>query len=134
VAVIVKCDPPRSQGETVEVEARRRKDTTLVVGQRAFVWISETNGGEGLAFCGEIRSVQSVSTGKTRLTVFPDARKRTTPLRTIDLSPHRTSVDGAPIAGLAAKLYFQAHNKIVELSETEEAFLDTCFDNGCAVE
>ena len=92
-----------------------------------FVWTCETDGGDGLVACGMIMAVGPGNRGSTRLTIDPDGRPITTPLGKDDLMPFRDAPLGPPIVGLAKKLYFHAHTKIVSLDAQEERFLDERF-------
>ena len=129
MTVIVKTHSPRPgrSAGTMIVEERTWKGTVPVIGEPVFVWTSETQGGDGLSVRGEIAHVHRMQSGVTRLTFRPDGRWVMRPLRTADLAPYRSARDGSPIAMLAEKLYYHAHNKIAALSAEEEQFLNRRF-------
>jgi hypothetical protein len=128
MTIIVKCEPPQDPPDgTIVAEARVWKGTVPSAGQRAFVWTSETSGGEGLALRGTVTMVECLDGTRTRLTIEPDGCAVHAAVGKADLLPFRMTNDGQPISRLAKKLYYQAHNKIIALSPEEVAFLDARF-------
>jgi hypothetical protein len=128
MAVIIKCNalaPPAASGKMI-AEAPRG-NAWPVVGDRAFVWTCETDGGDGLVACGAITAVGPGNLRSTRLTIDPDGRAVASPLGKDDLMPYRDSPLGPPIVGLAKKLYWHALTKIVSLDSQEEEFMDDRF-------
>jgi hypothetical protein len=133
MTVIIKCNeiaPPAASGSLI-AEAPRR-NVYPRVGERAFVWTCETDGGDGLVASGVITAVGPGNRGSTRLTIDPDGRRIVTPLGKRDLMPHRDAPAGPPIASLAEKLYRHSLTKIASLDADEERFLDGRFESTTA--
>ena len=129
MAVIAKTSSfrPGTARATFVATARVWKGIVPAIGERAFVWTPESSRGTGIALRGDIVKVQPVHFGETRLTIRFDGRRVIAPLRMADLAPYRDVRDGSPLALLAEKLYYHAHDKIAALSAEEEAFLNTRF-------
>ena len=84
MAVIVKCDPASlSPGESLNATVAFYGGIRPHLHEPAFVWFSETAGGGGLAWRGQINSLSANDTKQVSLSV--DLRR---PLR--DLSEKRT--------------------------------------------
>ncbi len=127
---IIKCDPCRLAGDaTIVVEAPLFGNVRPSVGDRIFVWTSETRGGYGSQLRGVVNDIKVVAATNLRLKILVDLGfVPHRPLTNADLAPHRSSQEGSPIASLAKNLYFHAHNKIVALTPDEELFLDQYFE------
>lgn len=125
MAVIIKCNRIErlAAPERIVVEAPRRTAYPQV-GERAFIWTSESRGGEGLVAAGVITTVGPGNHGSTRLTIAPDGRPIANPLGKNDLKPHRDASPGSPLVGIARKLYRDSLTKIATLGAEEEEFLN----------
>ena len=109
---------------------------TIAAGDVVFVFASENEGGRGLIARGVVTSVEHVPAADA------EAERRSTPrvsialrreasakrsLGRVELKPFRDWGDGRPQTELAFKLYRQATNKIVAISDEAAAFLLACF-------
>jgi hypothetical protein len=102
------------------------------VGDEIFVFDSENEGGEGLIARGVVTAVahlpvKKVSPGVRRTPRVSIKVKRAATARRrcgrLELKPFRDWGDGRPETEIAFKLYRQATNKIVGISEEAAAFL-----------
>ncbi len=107
---------------------------SIAVGDAAFVFASETEGGRGLVARGVVTAAEALPRppGQPRWTPRVDVAVRRTalatrPLGRAELKPFRDWTDGQPQTELNFRLYRQATNKIVGLSEGAAAFLMGCF-------
>ena len=106
----------------------------IAVGDTIFVFASENEGGSGLIARGRVTQVEVVprkrgverQTPRVSIDVKRTARA-TRPLGRTELKEWRSVRDGSPQAELDFKLYRQATNKIVGISDAGAAFLNTCF-------
>ncbi|GAA0589282.1 hypothetical protein [Caenispirillum bisanense] len=126
-AVIVKCDPVElSALGSVAVLVPGHKGAAPQLDDRVYVWTSETAGGIGLAMCGVVAGV--VSQGpRHHLLLHIACGTPTKPLTVDDLHPFRDDLGDAPLARLARKLIYHAHNKVAALSPEEVTFLNGHF-------
>ena len=100
------------------------------VGDTMFVFASENEGGQGLIARGVVTSVEAVArrleparqTPRVSVTIERTALARR-PLGRSEVRPFNDWNDGEPETELNFKLYRQATNKIVGLSEEAAAFL-----------
>lgn len=106
----------------------------IAKGDVVFVFASENEGGQGLIARGTVTSAQAVAKN-------PDIERQTPrvdlaiscmaiakrPLGRNELKPFRQWDDGRPETELNFKLYRQATNKIIGISDNTAAFLDTLF-------
>ena len=122
---LIKCPPLElSDDGTLNVTVRRFRRPDVQVGDAAYVWFSETQGGSGLAFRGLVEAVTpgpwyDVTVGA----VVPAIRE----LGKADLERSLACEAGAAIQELAGKLYRHSHNKIVMVDEAERILLDSFF-------
>lgn len=106
----------------------------IAVGDTTFVFASENEGGSGLIARGLVIQVEAVrrkrgverQTPRVSIDVKRTARARRA-LGRAELKTWRAVRDGSPQAELAFKLYRQASNKIVGISDTAATFLNTYF-------
>lgn len=106
----------------------------IAVDDTIFVFASETEGGTGLVARGVVTRADAVprkrgtarQTPQVSIEVKRTARARR-PLGRAELKAWRTVRDGSPQAELDFKLYRQATNKIVGISDAAASFLDSCF-------
>jgi hypothetical protein len=104
------------------------------VGDTIFIFASENEGGKGLLALGLITEAESVAksprverqTPRVNITVRRQ-RSAKQPLGRAELKVFTEWSDGKPETELNFKLYRQATNKIVGISEGTAAFLQTLF-------
>ena len=127
MAVIVKCDPFQvSLGQVATLTVPRYASAQPRAGDDVFLWFSETGGGQGLAYLGEVSSVRSE--GKAvEMSVIARAivRRR---FQLSNLREHRDSLDSSEMSSLSKKLYRHSLNKVAELSPGEAMILRAAFD------
>lgn len=106
----------------------------VAVGDTVFVFASETEGGQGLVARGVVVSAEAVSKtrGVARQTprvslIVKRAAIAKRPLGRRDLKPFTDWGDGQPQTELNFKLYRQATNKIIGISNETAAFLRQFF-------
>jgi len=127
VTVLFKLPPQASNGDTLAVSAKLYGNVSLAPGDRVFLWWSETQGGAGLVGYGTCLSTASTSNSVEavvepvlmRETGYGFGRER--------LRPFREVAGDAPEATLAKALYKHSLNKVVQISPSEEAFLEELF-------
>ncbi len=103
-------------------------------GDTIFLFDSENEGGKGLFARGVVTSVESIArrpgverqTPRVSVTIRRSARAKTA-LGRADLKSFRHWRDGQPQTELNFKLYRQATNKIVGITEPTAAFLQRFF-------
>jgi hypothetical protein len=106
----------------------------IAAGDMVFIFASENEGGKGLIARGVVASAEPVppkpdlprQTPRVSIVVRQTASARR-PLGRTELKPFRDWDDGRPETELNFKLYRQATNKIVGLSDTAATFLDAHF-------
>jgi hypothetical protein len=106
----------------------------IAVDDPIFVFASENEGGSGLIARGVVTKADAVprkrgiarQTPRVSIEVKPTARARR-PLGRAELKAWRAVDDGSPQAELDFKLYRQATNKIVGISDAALMFLNTYF-------
>lgn len=94
-------------------------------GDKVYIWFSETQGGAGLAYRGVIFALSDVA--PLSVAVQIEAACQPSTLTKAHLQAEVETGSGSPLAGLAAKLYTHAHNKIAALDATEAQWLDQFF-------
>ncbi len=106
----------------------------IAVGDAIFVFASENEGGAGLVARGIVTSRQAIAKtpGLARQTPRVSVTIRRTalaqrPLGRIELKRFTTWKDGQPETELNFKLYRQATNKIIGISDEAAAFLSAFF-------
>ena len=106
----------------------------IAAGDAIFLFASENEGGQGLIARGVVTSAQAIAkkrgiarqTPRVSITVRRTARAKR-PLGRSELKPFADWNDGKPQTELNFKVYRQATNKIVGLSEEAAAFLQKFF-------
>jgi hypothetical protein len=96
------------------------------VGDEAFVFASENQGGHGLYLRGTVTSVERGPGVRVTIDVRPSATA-TRPLGRTELRAYRDLDDDQPQSEVARKLYRQATNKVARVSDETAAFLRTYF-------
>lgn len=112
-----------SVGDTVQIEERPMyggKDVDA--GDSVFLWSSEQLGGRGLWARGIVLKASAAGT-KQHIEVRIDQLITARNFGLDQIAPHRDSSAETPIAGLARKLYKQAHNKIAGVTNAEAHLL-----------
>lgn len=101
----------------------------VAVDDEVFVFWSDQQGGRGLCARGVVTSVEHGPGTRRTIVVRPVATATATrPLGRTELGPVREIDDDTqPEAEIARKLYRQATNKIIAVSEATAAFLRTYF-------
>ena len=136
MAYAIKAEVPDPRAETFAFPAQKTMygGKHIAEGDAVFVFASETEGGRGLIARGVVTFAAAVARtpGLTRQTPRVSVTIRTTafakrPLGRRELRPLTDWDDGRPGTELNFKLYRQATNKIVGLSEAAAAFLDDFF-------
>ena len=112
-------------GEEVALDVPRYQGANPSAGDEAFVWWSESSGGDGLAYRGKIKSVKPIGRALRVSLLIEEAVSSS--LRTADLARYRDARDGAPLSGISAKLYRHSPNKVAALSPEEAALLGRRF-------
>jgi len=120
MAFVLKTSPQHaSPGSAMTASERTMYGGEAIArGDELFLWFSERQGGDGLAFQGHVTDVAPGADGKPGVAcIVTNATVR--PLGKGDLEAWRDVDDGSAMAGLAYKLYYQAHNKIAALTPDE---------------
>ena len=109
----------------------------IAAGDRVFVFASENEGGPGLLAAAVVTSAEAVARTPGLVRQTPRVTVAVTciafaarPLGRSELKAFRDWHDGRPETELNFKLYRQATNKIVGLSDGTAAFLTTFFPQG----
>lgn len=128
---VIKTDPfNASPGDAVTIaEKPMYGGSEIRPGDEAFIWFSETRGGNGLAWQAHVVALIGRTEGRDiAVTLCLTNRGPADALSKEDLEPLREVRDGAPLSEIARKLYYQAHNKIAALSHNQADFLRRFFD------
>ena len=105
----------------------------VAVGDRIFLFASETSGGSGLFARGIVSRAEAVPRSGAarqtpRVSILVERNGTSTqPLGRTQLRAFRGIADGSPEAELDFKLYRQATDKIVGLTDSTGEFLDALF-------
>lgn len=127
MALIVKCRPAGLNKDGIcVVFAPAFGEVRPDVGEAAYLWFSETSGGQGLTYRGIVEAVGDGT--PLPLAVRIDGARLVRPLRKQDLAAHRENQGQEPLATLARKVYRHAHDKVADLDQDEVAFLDGHFE------
>lgn len=94
-----------------------------LVGEPIFIWISETKGGDGLTYRGEVEALGDGSPLPLVVRVFGEQPSR--PLTKADLLQAPSKASG--LSGLAEKLYRHSLHKIAALTAEEAELLTSHF-------
>ncbi len=138
MAFVIKAEISDPDAETFAFAAQKTMygGKTIMVGDTVFLFASENEGGHGLIASGIVTGAQAVARkpGIARQTPRVDlAIKRTAtalrPLGRAQLRDFRDWDDGQPGTELNFKLYRQATDKIVGISEEAARFIAAFFSN-----
>jgi hypothetical protein len=133
---VIKAGISNPDSEVFEFDAAKTMygGKKIVAGDTAFVFASENEGGAGLiarglvTYAAPVPKVQAFARQTPRVDVRVErsstAKRR---LGRSELNQFRTWNDGRPETELNFKLYRQATNKIVGISEQSASFLDGFF-------
>jgi hypothetical protein len=136
MAFVIKAEVREPEAEQFAFPAQKTMygGKAIAVGDTVFVFASETQGGAGLIARGVVTAAEPVARlpGVERQTPRVSIAVRRTDLakRSLgrrDLKPLDQWSDGRPGTELNFKLYRQATNKIVGISDKAAAFLDAFF-------
>ncbi|MBB4404363.1 MULTISPECIES: hypothetical protein [Rhizobium/Agrobacterium group] len=136
MAFVIKAEISNPDAETFAFAAQKTMygGKTIREGDTVFLFASENEGGHGLIARGTVTSAQAVArkTGIARQTPRVDLTiKRTEtalrPLGRAELRDFRDWDDGQPGTELNFKLYRQATDKIVGISDRAAGYIDTFF-------
>jgi hypothetical protein len=136
MAFVIKAqmDDPAAESFVFTAQKTMYGGKAIAVGDTVFVFASETQGGAGLIARGVVTAAEPVARlpGVERQTPRVSIAVRRTDLakRSLgrrDLKPLDQWSDGRPGTELNFKLYRQATNKIVGISDKAAAFLDAFF-------
>lgn len=118
---------PLQVGATITVvEKAMYGGWDVAAGAPIFVFDSDHQGGAGLCARGVITSVEHAPEHRWEVQVRVEALA-VRPLGRTELRPYRDLDDGSPEGEIARKLYRQATNKFVAVSDAESAFLTSFF-------
>lgn len=98
----------------------------ILVGQRIFIWTSESQCGQGLAAAGSVIGLEMIGKCVTADILVESSVLR--PLGLTEIAPFRDVADGSPISELARMLFRHAHNKVAMLDQRTAALLETHFN------
>jgi hypothetical protein len=136
MAFAIKAEIPVPSAKTFVFTAQKTMygGKTIAAGDTVFMFASENEGGAGLVARGVVTSAEAVAkkrgvarqTPRVSVTVRRTARAGR-PLGRAELKPFKDWSDGRPETELNFKLYRQATNKIVGLSDETAAFLQSLF-------
>lgn len=122
MAFIIKCDPfPLRAGGRRVITVKRYEGAAPAEGALAFLWFSETTGGDGLVGHGRVHAVGEENPVDIALEIEAIAPSQV--LNKASLIPHRDSDGNSPLASLARKLFRHALNKVAALDAQEASFL-----------
>ena len=118
---------PLQVGSTITVvEKAMYGGWKVAAGADIFVFDSDHQGGAGLCARGVITSVEHAPEHRWKVQIRIEARARRA-LGRGELRPYRDLYDGSPEGEIARKLYRQATNKFIAVSDAEAAFLTSFF-------
>ena len=122
---IIKTDPfeARADRTVTVIEKPLYGGKDIAPGDEAFVWLSETAGGNGLAWQGHVSGTNHTAEDGMEISICLANQLSGVVLGKADLEPMRNIRDGLPPSEVARKLYYQAHNKVAALTHEEGDFL-----------
>jgi hypothetical protein len=126
LSFVAKCAPAHLDGnQQCVVFAPAMWGAAPKVGDRIYIWFAESHGGQGLAHRGTIFALGD----EAPLSIAVDVDASCAPQSMTKAKLHAQDVSQAPgpLAGIAAKLYVHAHNKLAELAGDEAIYLDDFF-------
>ncbi|MGO1070853.1 hypothetical protein [Lysobacter sp. CA199] len=136
MAYVIKTRIDRPRAETFVFDAQKTMygGKRIVAGDTVYLFASENEGGSGLIARGVAIAAEAVArrqdierqTPRVSVTVQRTALARR-PLGRTELKRHTDWDDGQPATELNFKLYRQATNKIVGVSDETAAYLDGFF-------
>jgi len=136
VAFAVKAEvrDPRAKRFVFAAQKTMYGGRKIAVGDRVFIFASENEGGRGLIGRGVVTACQPIpmkpgvarQTPRVSVEVLREALAKE-PLGRMELKPFALWDDGQPQTELNFKLYRQATNKIVGISDQTSRYLDSRF-------
>jgi hypothetical protein len=136
MAFVIKTDIPDPDAQTFSFTAQKTMygGKHIAEGDTVFLFASENEGGRGLVAKGTVSSEEAVARTPDidrqtpRVSIIVKCTTMATkPLGRTQLKPFRDWDDGQPETELNFKLYRQATNKIVGISEVTARFLERHF-------
>lgn len=136
MAFVIKAEIPDPEAETFAFTAQKTMygGKRIATGDTIFLFASENEGGPGLVARGVVTAAEAIprTPGLVRQTPRVSIAVRRTaiakrPLGRPELKPLTDWHDGRPGTELNFKLYRQATNKIVGISDEAASFLDSFF-------
>ena len=137
IVFAVKAEVSDSEAKTFEFTAQKTMygGKHIAKGDAVFVFASENEGGQGLICRGVVTSAKAIpkkagiarQTPRVSMTIKRTARAKRRLGRT-ELKPFTNWNDGRPETELNFKLYRQATNKIIGISDRAAAFLHRFFE------
>lgn len=136
-AIKAAIDDPQAPAFAFAAQKTMYGGKDVAVGDDIFLFASETEGGQGLIARGIVTAAGAVAkisgiarqTPRVNLAIARTALAMR-PLGRRELKPFANWKDGQPATELNFKLYRQATNKVVGLSEPAAAFLGAFFEHG----
>ncbi|WP_202964897.1 hypothetical protein [Inquilinus limosus] len=133
-AIKAEIRDPRAESFEFAAQKTMYGGKRIAAGDTAFLFASENEGGQGLVARGIVTAAEAMpsipgldrQTPRVSVTIRRTALA-TRPLGRRELKPLQDWDDGRPGTELNFKLYRQATNKIVGLSDAAAAFLDGFF-------
>ena len=136
MAFVIKAEVRDLQAKTFAFAAQKTMygGKNIAVGDTAFIFASENEGGRGLIARGVVSSTEAIEkksgiarqTPRVSITINRTALAKR-PLGRSELKRFTDWKDGRPETELNFKFYRQATNKIAGISDTTAAFLDRFF-------
>lgn len=136
MAFVIKAEVADPRARVFEFAAQKTMygGKKIAAGDAIFVFASENEGGSGLIARGVVVSAKAVAKrpGLARQTPRVSVRVEITamakrPLGRTELRGHADWTDGQPATELNFKLYRQATNKIIGISDATAAFIEEFF-------
>jgi hypothetical protein len=127
MSYMAKCDPIcATVGSTLTlIVPSRYGGIPAGLGAEIFVYFAQDSGGAGLAWRGIVERISP--TKPEELVVRALEAIGECKMANEQLAPYRNLRDGSPISEIARKFYRHSHDKIVELSDEEAAYLRQYF-------
>jgi hypothetical protein len=136
MAFVIKAEVRNSQAKTFAFGTQKTMygGKNIAVGDTAFIFASENEGGRGLIARGVVSSMEAIEkkigvarqTPRVSIAINRTALAKR-PLGRSELKRFTDWKDGRPETELNFKFYRQATNKIAGISDTTAAFLDRFF-------
>jgi hypothetical protein len=120
--ILIKVAPQELSPAPITIQVPKAAANVAVVGDRAFVWFAETQGGRGLVAVGAVEAVQTATEGSVTI-ILGELTTGSGWVGNTDIKEFRNSDDSRAESTLAKKIYRFAHNRVVRLTTSEAEFL-----------